>query len=134
MSGAAVTYDQAATPAASVVATYCAGGVAGVNCGTITLGSTTQLNFTVTATTYAGGIAGSNNARGSTRGLITGGVPMAQVTAATYAGGAAGINYADIRNVNNQAPVRANDTLAGGIAGQNAAGGVIDRELFRRIS
>lgn len=132
MSGAAVTYDQAATPAASVVATYCAGGVAGVNCGTITLGSTTQLNFTVTATTYAGGIAGSNNARGSTRGLITGGVPMAQVTAATYAGGAAGINYADIRNVNNQAPVRANVTLSvtegdkleryqnlGGVAGQN---------------
>lgn len=135
MSGAAVTYDQTATPAASVVATYCAGGVAGVNCGTITLGSTTQLNFTVTATTYAGGIAGSNNARGSTRGLITGGVPMAQVTATTYAGGAAGINYADIRNVNNQAPVRANDTLAGGIAGQNAAGGVIDgcRDTNREV-
>ena len=135
MSGAAVTYDQAATPAASVVATYCAGGVAGVNCGTITLGSTTQLNFTVTATTYAGGIAGSNNARGSTRGLITGGVPIAQVTAATYAGGAAGINYADISNVNNQAPVRANDTLAGGIAGQNAAGGVIDgcRDTNREV-
>lgn len=135
MSGAVVTYDQAATPAASVVATYCAGGVAGVNCGTITLGSTTQLNFTVTATTYAGGIAGSNNARGSTRGLITGGAPIAQVTAATYAGGAAGINYADISNVNNQAPVRANDTLAGGIAGQNAAGGVIDgcRDTNREV-
>ena len=108
----------------TVQANECAGGVAGVNCGSIALGSTT-LQVNITAESYAGGIAGSNNTRNATIANIEGGNVTGTVTATkNYAGGAAGANYADITGVTlvDGACVRANDQFAGGIAGCNRAG------------
>lgn len=108
----------------TVQANECAGGVAGVNCGSIALGSTT-LQVNITAESYAGGIAGSNNTRNATIASITGGKVTGTVTATkSYAGGAAGANYANITGVTlvDGACVRANDQFAGGIAGSNRAG------------
>lgn len=108
----------------TVQANECAGGVAGVNCGSIALGSTT-LQVNITAESYAGGIAGSNNTRNATIASITGGNVTGTVTATkSYAGGAAGANYANISDVTliGGACVRANDQFAGGIAGSNRAG------------
>lgn len=108
----------------TVQANECAGGVAGVNCGNIALGSTT-LQVSITAESYAGGIAGSNNMRNATTASIAGGKVTGTVTATkNYAGGAAGANYANISDValTGGACVRANDQLAGGIAGSNRAG------------
>lgn len=105
-------------------ANECAGGVAGVNCGNIALGSTT-LRVNITAESYAGGIAGSNNMRNATTASIAGGNVTGTVTATkSYAGGAAGANYANIADVTliDGACVRANDQFAGGIAGSNRAG------------
>ena len=105
-------------------ANECAGGVAGVNCGNIALGSTT-LQVNITAESYAGGIAGSNNMRNATTASIAGGKVTGTVTATkNYAGGAAGANYAEITGVAliDGACVRANDQFAGGIAGSNRAG------------
>ena len=105
-------------------ANECAGGVAGVNCGNIALGSTT-LQVNITAESYAGGIAGSNNTRNATTASIAGGNVTGTVTATkNYAGGAAGANYANITDVTliGGACVRANDQFAGGIAGSNRAG------------
>ena len=108
----------------TVQANECAGGVAGVNCGSIALGSTT-LQVNITAESYAGGIAGSNNMRNDKAASIAGGNVTGTVTATkNYAGGAAGANYANITNVTliGGACVRANDQFAGGIAGSNRAG------------
>lgn len=108
----------------TVQANECAGGVAGVNCGSIALGSTT-LRVSITAESYAGGIAGSNNKRNATAASIAGGNVTGTVTATkSYAGGAAGANYANITGVTlvDGACVRANDQFAGGIAGCNRAG------------
>ena len=108
----------------TVQANECAGGVAGVNCGSIALGGTT-LQVSITAESYAGGIAGSNNTRNATIANITGGKVTGTVTATkNYAGGAAGANYANISDVTliDGACVRANDQFAGGIAGCNRAG------------
>lgn len=108
----------------TVQANECAGGVAGVNCGSIALGSTT-LRVNITAESYAGGIAGSNNMRNATTARIAGGNVTGTVTATkSYAGGAAGANYANISDVTliGGACVRANDQFAGGIAGSNRAG------------
>lgn len=108
----------------TVQANECAGGVAGVNCGSIALGSTT-LQVSITAESYAGGIAGSNNTRNATTASIEGGKVTGTVTATkNYAGGAAGANYAEITGVAliDGACVRANDQFAGGIAGSNRAG------------
>ena len=105
-------------------ANECAGGVAGVNCGSIALGSTT-LQVNITAESYAGGIVGSNNTRNATTASIEGGEVTGTVTATkNYAGGAAGANYANISDValTGRARVRANDQFAGGIAGSNRAG------------
>ena len=108
----------------TVQANECAGGVAGVNCGSIALGSTT-LQVNITAESYAGGIAGSNNMRNDKAASIAGGNVTGTVTATkNYAGGAAGANYANISDVKliDGACVRANDQFAGGIAGCNRAG------------
>ena len=108
----------------TVQANECAGGVAGVNCGRIALGSTT-LRVSITAESYAGGIAGSNNKRNDKAASIAGGNVTGTVTATkNYAGGAAGANYANITGVTlvDGARVRANDQFAGGIAGSNRAG------------
>lgn len=108
----------------TVQANECAGGVAGVNCGSIVLGSTT-LRVNITAESYAGGIAGSNNKRNDKAASIAGGNVTGTVTATkNYAGGAAGANYANITDVAliGGARVRANDQFAGGIAGSNRAG------------
>ena len=108
----------------TVQANECAGGVAGVNCGSIALGGTT-LRVSITAESYAGGIAGSNNTRNATTASIEGGNVTGTVTATkNYAGGAAGANYANISDVTlvDGACVRANDQFAGGIAGCNRAG------------
>lgn len=108
----------------TVQANECAGGVAGVNCGSIALGGTT-LQVNITAESYAGGIAGSNNKRNDKAASIAGGNVTGTVTATkNYAGGAAGANYANISDValTGEARVRANDQFAGGIAGSNRAG------------
>lgn len=108
----------------TVQANECAGGVAGVNCGSIALGGTT-LQVSITAESYAGGIAGSNNKRNDKAASIEGGNVTGTVTATkNYAGGAAGANYANITDVTliSGACVRANDQFAGGIAGSNRAG------------
>ncbi len=108
----------------TVQANECAGGVAGVNCGSIALGGTT-LRVSITAESYAGGIAGSNNKRNDKAASIEGGNVTGTVTATkSYAGGAAGANYANITDVTlvDGACVRANDRFAGGIAGCNRAG------------
>ena len=105
-------------------ANECAGGVAGVNCGSIALGGTT-LRVSITAESYAGGIVGSNNTRNATIASIAGGNVTGTVTATkSYAGGAVGANYANITGVMlvDGACVRANDQFAGGIAGCNRAG------------
>ena len=125
LAGATVAFTTNATPAATVNADSNAGGVAGVNAGTIAL-SNTKVNYTVAASQSAGGIAGSNITLDSDKiGTVTGGYPTGSVTATLYAGGAAGTNSGKIANVENHAAVRANDKLVGGIAGQNAAGGLI---------
>lgn len=108
----------------TVQANECAGGVAGVNCGSIALGGTT-LQVNITAESYAGGIVGSNNKRNATTASIAGGKVTGTVTATkNCAGGAAGANYAEIADVTlvDGACVRANDQFAGGIAGSNRAG------------
>ncbi|WP_455501625.1 prepilin-type N-terminal cleavage/methylation domain-containing protein [Gemmiger sp.] len=130
LSGAAINFEKSDSLTGTVQANKCAGGVAGVNCGTVTLGNNTVLNVTVTANEdYAGGIVGSNNSRGTTTAIVTGGQVKASVTAGKrYAGGAAGANYGTISGViaANGTRVRANDTYAGGIAGVNDAKGLID--------
>lgn len=127
LTNANITYNTSNTSDSipvTVQANECAGGVAGVNCGTIALGSTT-LQVSITAESYAGGIAGSNNTRNATIASIAGGNVTGTVTATkNYAGGAAGANYANISDVTliDGACVRANDQFAGGIAGSNRAG------------
>lgn len=125
LTGASISYNNSDnTIPVTVQANECAGGVAGVNCGNIALGSTT-LRVNITAESYAGGIAGSNNMRNATTASIAGGKVTGTVTATkNYAGGAAGANYAEIADVTliGGARVRANDQFAGGIAGSNRAG------------
>ena len=125
LTNASITYNISNnTIPVTVQANECAGGVAGVNCGSIALGSTT-LQVNITAESYAGGIAGSNNKRNNKAASIAGGKVTGTVTATkNYAGGAAGANYANITGVTliNGACVRANDQFAGGIAGSNRAG------------
>ena len=125
LTNASITYNTSNnTIPVTVQANECAGGVAGVNCGSIALGSTT-LQVNITAESYAGGIAGSNNKRNDKAASIAGGNVTGTVTATkNYAGGAAGANYANISNValTGGACVRANDQFAGGIAGSNRAG------------
>lgn len=125
LTGASISYNNSDnTIPVTVQANECAGGVAGVNCGSIALGSTT-LQVNITAESYAGGIAGSNNTRNATIASIEGGNVTGTVTATkNYAGGAAGANYANISDValTGGACVRANDQFAGGIAGSNRAG------------
>lgn len=125
LTGANITYNTSNNIIpVTVQANECAGGVAGVNCGNIALGSTT-LQVNITAESYAGGIAGSNNMRNATTASIAGGKVTGTVTATkNYAGGAAGANYAEITGVAliDGACVRANDQFAGGIAGSNRAG------------
>lgn len=125
LTGANITYNTSDnTIPVTVQVNECAGGVAGVNCGNIALGSTT-LRVNITAESYAGGIAGSNNTRNTTIARIEGGKVTGTVTATkNYAGGAAGANYANITGVTliGGACVRANDQFAGGIAGSNRAG------------
>ena len=125
LTDASITYNTSDnTIPVTVQANECAGGVAGVNCGSIALGSTT-LQVNIMAESYAGGIAGSNNMRNATTASIAGGNVTGTVTATkNYAGGAAGANYANITNVTliGGACVRANDEFAGGIAGSNMAG------------
>lgn len=125
LTGANITYNTSNNIIpVTVQANECAGGVAGVNCGNIALGSTT-LQVNITAESYAGGIAGSNNTRNDKAASITGGKVTGTVTATkNYAGGAAGANYANITDVTliGGACVRANDQFAGGIAGSNRAG------------
>ena len=125
LTGANISYNNSDnTIPVTVQANECAGGVAGVNCGSIALGSTT-LQVNITAESYAGGIAGSNNTRNATTASIAGGNVTGTVTATkNYAGGAAGANYANISDValTGGACVRANDQFAGGIAGSNRAG------------
>lgn len=127
LTGASITYNTSNTSnniPVTVQANECAGGVAGVNCGSIALGGTT-LKVSITAESYAGGIAGSNNTRNTTIARIAGGNVTGTVTATkNYAGGAAGANYANIANVTlvGEACVRANDEFAGGIAGCNMSG------------
>ena len=124
LTDAHITYNNSSTIPVTVQANECAGGVAGVNCGSIALGSTT-LRVSITAESYAGGIAGSNNTRNATIASIEGGKVTGTVTATkNYAGGAAGANYANITGVTlvEGACVRANDQFAGGIAGSNRAG------------
>lgn len=125
LTGASISYNNSDnTIPVTVQANECAGGVAGVNCGTIALGGTT-LQVNITAESYAGGIAGSNNKRNDKAASIAGGEVTGTVTATkSYAGGAAGANYANISDVTliDGARVRANDQFAGGIAGCNRAG------------
>lgn len=124
LTGASISYNTSDNIPVTVQANECAGGVAGVNCGSIVLGSTT-LRVNITAESYAGGIAGSNNMRNATTASIAGGNVTGTVTATkNYAGGAAGANYANISDVSltGGACVRANDQFAGGIAGSNRAG------------
>ncbi len=139
LTGANITYNTSNNIIpVTVQANECAGGVAGVNCGNIVLGSTT-LRVNITAESYAGGIAGSNNMRNATTASIAGSNNMRNATTASiaggnvtgtvtatksYAGGAAGANYANISDValTGGACVRANDQFAGGIAGSNRAG------------
>lgn len=125
LTGANITYNTSNNIIpVTVQANECAGGVAGVNCGSIALGSTT-LQVSITAESYAGGIAGSNNMRNNKAASIAGGNVTGTVTATkNYAGGAAGANYANISDValTGGARVRANDQFAGGIAGSNRAG------------
>lgn len=124
LTDASITYNTSNNIPVTVQANECAGGVAGVNCGSIALGSTT-LQVSITAESYAGGIAGSNNTRNATTASIAGGKVTGTVTATkSYAGGAAGANYANITDVTliGGARVRANDQFAGGIAGSNRAG------------
>lgn len=124
LTGASITYNTSNKIPVTVQANECAGGVAGVNCGSIALGGTT-LQVNITAESYAGGIAGSNNKRNDKAASIAGGMVTGTVTATkSYAGGAAGANYANISDVTliDGARVRANDRFAGGIAGCNRAG------------
>ena len=124
LTNASITYNTSDNIPVTVQANECAGGVAGVNCGNIALGSTT-LRVNITAESYAGGIAGSNNKRNDKAASIAGGNVTGTVTATkNYAGGAAGANYANITDVTliGGACVRANDQFAGGIAGSNRAG------------
>ncbi len=124
LTNASITYNTSNNIPVTVQANECAGGVAGVNCGSIALGGTT-LQVNITAESYAGGIAGSNNKRNDKAASIEGGNVTGTVTATkNYAGGAAGANYANITNVTliDGACVRANDQFAGGIAGSNRAG------------
>ena len=124
LTDASITYNTSNNIPVTVQANECAGGVAGVNCGNIALGSTT-LQVSITAESYAGGIAGSNNKRNDKAASIAGGNVTGTVTATkNYAGGAAGANYANISDVTliGGACVRANDQFAGGIAGSNRAG------------
>ncbi len=124
LTNASITYNTSNRIPVTVQANECAGGVTGVNCGSIALGSTT-LRVSITAESYAGGIAGSNNTRNATIASIAGGNVTGTVTATkSYAGGAAGANYANISDValTGGACVRANDQFAGGIAGSNRAG------------
>ena len=125
LTDANITYDISNnTIPVTVQANECAGGVAGVNCGSIALGGTT-LRVSITAESYAGGIAGSNNKRNDKAASIEGGNVTGTVTATkNCAGGVAGANYANITGVTliNGACVRANDRFAGGIAGCNRAG------------
>ena len=125
LTNASITYNTSNnTIPVTVQANECAGGVAGVNCGSIALSDTT-LQVSITAESYAGGIAGSNNTRNATIANIAGGKVTGTVTATkNYAGGAAGANYAEITGVMlvDGACVRANDQFAGGIAGCNRAG------------
>ena len=75
LTNASITYNTSNTSDSipvTVQANECAGGVAGVNCGNIALGSTT-LRVNITAESYAGGIAGSNNMRNATTASIAGG-------------------------------------------------------------
>lgn len=125
---AMITYITNSSLDYAVQADYCAGGITGMNCGTVTLGDT-QLNVSVTAGSYAGGIAGSNNTRGTKPATIMGGkVGGAILASGNYAGGAAGANYAKISNVQliNGGYVRVNGRYAGGIAGNNEGGGMIE--------
>lgn len=124
LTDASITYNTSNNIPVTVQANECAGGVAGVNCGSIALGGTT-LQVNITAESYAGGIAGSNNKRNDKAASIAGGKVTGTVTATkSYAGGAAGANYANITGVTliDGACVRANDQFAGGIAGSNRAG------------
>ena len=124
LTDANITYNTSKSIPVTVQANECAGGVAGVNCGSIALGGTT-LQVNITAESYAGGIAGSNNMRNNKAASIAGGNVTGTVTATkNYAGGAAGANYANISDValTGGACVRANDQFAGGIAGSNRAG------------
>ncbi|WP_417070933.1 prepilin-type N-terminal cleavage/methylation domain-containing protein [Gemmiger sp.] len=124
LTDANITYNTSNNIPVTVQANECAGGVAGVNCGSIALGGTT-LQVNITAESYAGGIAGSNNKRNDKAASIAGGNVTGIVTATkNYAGGAAGANYAEITGVAlvDGACVRANDQFAGGIAGSNRAG------------
>lgn len=124
LTDASITYNTSNNIPVTVQANECAGGVAGVNCGSIALGGTT-LQVNITAESYAGGIAGSNNMRNATTASIAGGNVTGTVTATkNYAGGAAGANYANITGVTlvDGARVHANDQFAGGIAGCNRAG------------
>ena len=112
----------------TVEANQYAGGVAGANVGNISLSG--QLQSSVTATDYAGGVAGINTTYNAYKGRIYGtenatDTVRGSVTAANYAGGVTGTNRAEITRVENHASVRASTKYAGGIAGENAAGGKI---------
>ena len=112
----------------TVEANQYAGGVAGANVGSISLSG--QLQSSVTATDYAGGVAGINTTYNAYKGRIYGtenatDTVRGSVTAANYAGGVTGTNRAEITRVENHASVRASTKYAGGIAGENAAGGKI---------
>ncbi len=122
MSGAVVTYrTRDATPRRVAGGRYATarGGVAGVNCGTITLGHSylPTLNFTVTRPrpTLAGISRGHNNRPGQHAGALSPAAwPIAQVTAATYAGGAAGINYGRYQQCQQPGPRCVPTDTAGG--------------------
>ena len=112
----------------TVEANQYAGGVAGANVGNISLSG--QLQSSVTAADYAGGVAGINTTYNAYKGRIYGtenatDTVRGSVTAANYAGGVTGTNRAEITRVENHASVRASTKYAGGIAGENAAGGKI---------
>ena len=112
----------------TVEANQYAGGVAGANVGSISLSG--QLQSSVTATGHAGGVAGINTTYNAYKGSIYGtenatDAVLGSVTAANYAGGVAGTNRAEITRVENRASVRASTKYAGGIVGENAAGGKI---------
>ena len=112
----------------TVEANQYAGGVAGANVGNISLSG--KLQSSVTANKYAGGVTGINTTYNAYKGSICGaenttGAVSGSVTAANYAGGVTGTNRAEITRVNNYASVRASTQYAGGIAGENAAGGKI---------